>query len=79
METPVSEEFILNMLKTQRISKLHPVFERLPWPDPEQKAKLAVAYSGDANLSHPLSSVKVLLVCVWFTVHKPQAERVLTK
>ena len=64
-----------NIFKTQTNFTLF--FESLPWPDPEQK--LAVAYSGDAALSYPLSSVKVLQVCVWFTGHKPQAERVLTK
>lgn len=73
-----SSEHIENT-KSFKVAPCFFFFERLPWPDPEQKAKLAVAYSGDANLSHPLSSVKVLLICVWFTVHKPQAERVLTK
>lgn len=34
------------------------VVERLPWPDPEQKAELTVAYCGDAALSYPLSRVK---------------------
>lgn len=53
---PLGEKknYYLNILKHKTFQSRTLFLKDCPDPDPEQKAKLVVAYSGDANLSRPL-------------------------
>lgn len=49
----------LNISKQKAFQSRTLFLKGCPDPDPEQKAELFVAHSGEANLSHPLPSVMV--------------------